>query len=160
MSNDFGPVTGLPATICGGVFMPSSRTISGGGGAATCSGGLALDHVSSVFRKWAFGVVFPVRLSTLPASHTTSPVLESQRRSLRSSSLIVTNWRLGILTSTKKVCALLSVRSARSSTVSGRYTSEITTDLLSGDQANSDPRLRSEERRVGKECRSRWSPYH
>src|SRR5256885_6307571 len=24
----------------------------------------------------------------------------------------------------------------------------------------SDARLRSEERRVGKECRSRWSPYH
>ena len=24
----------------------------------------------------------------------------------------------------------------------------------------SDTRLRSEERRVGKECRSRWSPYH
>src|ERR1044072_1632899 len=23
-----------------------------------------------------------------------------------------------------------------------------------------DPRIRSEERRVGKECRSRWSPYH
>ena len=23
-----------------------------------------------------------------------------------------------------------------------------------------DPMLRSEERRVGKECRSRWSPYH
>ena len=23
-----------------------------------------------------------------------------------------------------------------------------------------DLRLRSEERRVGKECRSRWSPYH
>src|SRR5256885_14436367 len=23
-----------------------------------------------------------------------------------------------------------------------------------------DPGLRSEERRVGKECRSRWSPYH
>ena len=22
------------------------------------------------------------------------------------------------------------------------------------------PRARSEERRVGKECRSRWSPYH
>ena len=22
------------------------------------------------------------------------------------------------------------------------------------------PRVRSEERRVGKECRSRWSPYH
>ena len=24
----------------------------------------------------------------------------------------------------------------------------------------SQPALRSEERRVGKECRSRWSPYH
>ena len=23
-----------------------------------------------------------------------------------------------------------------------------------------DPDVRSEERRVGKECRSRWSPYH
>src|SRR3712207_7839046 len=23
-----------------------------------------------------------------------------------------------------------------------------------------EPRVRSEERRVGKECRSRWSPYH
>src|SRR2546427_3646591 len=26
--------------------------------------------------------------------------------------------------------------------------------------AAAHPRLRSEERRVGKECRSRWSPYH
>src|ERR1035437_6925426 len=26
--------------------------------------------------------------------------------------------------------------------------------------ADNDKRLRSEERRVGKECRSRWSPYH
>ena len=25
---------------------------------------------------------------------------------------------------------------------------------------NGEPLLRSEERRVGKECRSRWSPYH
>ena len=26
--------------------------------------------------------------------------------------------------------------------------------------AKNQPGLRSEERRVGKECRSRWSPYH
>ena len=26
--------------------------------------------------------------------------------------------------------------------------------------ANTVPEARSEERRVGKECRSRWSPYH
>ena len=29
-----------------------------------------------------------------------------------------------------------------------------------GDQANVVGQFRSEERRVGKECRSRWSPYH
>ena len=28
------------------------------------------------------------------------------------------------------------------------------------EQLNPNTRLRSEERRVGKECRSRWSPYH
>src|SRR2546422_5370669 len=30
----------------------------------------------------------------------------------------------------------------------------------SGDRPVPGPNLRSEERRVGKECRSRWSPYH
>ena len=29
-----------------------------------------------------------------------------------------------------------------------------------GDIEDSKKELRSEERRVGKECRSRWSPYH
>ena len=33
-----------------------------------------------------------------------------------------------------------------------------TADLASG--AGADVHQRSEERRVGKECRSRWSPYH
>src|SRR2546427_4211876 len=33
-------------------------------------------------------------------------------------------------------------------------------DLAEAAAANTDPGLRSEERRVGKECRSRWSPYH
>ena len=28
------------------------------------------------------------------------------------------------------------------------------------DMVNTTPVQRSEERRVGKECRSRWSPYH
>ena len=28
------------------------------------------------------------------------------------------------------------------------------------EKENLEKRLRSEERRVGKECRSRWSPYH
>ena len=29
-----------------------------------------------------------------------------------------------------------------------------------GSKLNATPTRRSEERRVGKECRSRWSPYH
>ena len=28
------------------------------------------------------------------------------------------------------------------------------------EDGSTDPSARSEERRVGKECRSRWSPYH
>ena len=34
------------------------------------------------------------------------------------------------------------------------------TCLLRGFPKGAAPHLRSEERRVGKECRSRWSPYH
>src|SRR2546426_11620059 len=34
-------------------------------------------------------------------------------------------------------------------------------DTLAASRAlRDDPHVRSEERRVGKECRSRWSPYH
>ena len=32
--------------------------------------------------------------------------------------------------------------------------------LKGGDKVQLIGQLRSEERRVGKECRSRWSPYH
>ena len=45
--------------------------------------------------------------------------------------------------------------------------SEVDTQKISSTQAELDEKLkniysnlRSEERRVGKECRSRWSPYH
>ena len=31
---------------------------------------------------------------------------------------------------------------------------------LTGEEVCGQLRIRSEERRVGKECRSRWSPYH
>src|SRR5689334_24745986 len=36
----------------------------------------------------------------------------------------------------------------------------ITEQSLDGAVVSVPPALRSEERRVGKECRSRWSPYH
>ena len=33
-------------------------------------------------------------------------------------------------------------------------------ELIDKQEKNKDTEERSEERRVGKECRSRWSPYH
>ena len=39
----------------------------------------------------------------------------------------------------------------------GRFSGKVTVKNISGDGLDT---LRSEERRVGKECRSRWSPYH
>src|SRR5258708_29362372 len=47
--------------------------------------------------------------------------------------------------------------------VMGRWVPELASaQVLQGFDATGSPRLRarSEERRVGKECRSRWSPYH
>ena len=36
----------------------------------------------------------------------------------------------------------------------------VVVDAMGGDNAPGEIVKRSEERRVGKECRSRWSPYH
>src|SRR5258708_34529829 len=52
--------------------------------------------------------------------------------------------------------SLLIIIVAASTTVAQNPTPS--TDALK--KANSRPAERSEERRVGKECRSRWSPYH
>ena len=71
------------------------------------------------------------------------------------------------LTDAKTLAHLFKYDSAQ-----GRFdgTIEVTDDgfVVNGDsikvfaKANPEelPQLRSEERRVGKECRSRWSPYH
>ena len=43
------------------------------------------------------------------------------------------------------------------------FVTPLTLQAISGNavsQSLLDPQARSEERRVGKECRSRWSPYH
>src|SRR2546425_8812472 len=45
-----------------------------------------------------------------------------------------------------------AARHAETAPVVGRFESLEETNLIA--------QLRSEERRVGKECRSRWSPYH
>ena len=41
-----------------------------------------------------------------------------------------------------------------------RYLEGLASDLESGASIRVTHAMRSEERRVGKECRSRWSPYH
>src|SRR2546429_2098786 len=43
-----------------------------------------------------------------------------------------------------------------------RWTARFVRAVMLGfkEAASSFPKVRSEERRVGKECRSRWSPYH
>ena len=41
-----------------------------------------------------------------------------------------------------------------------RFTGKLATILMVGGTALEYYAMRSEERRVGKECRSRWSPYH
>ena len=38
--------------------------------------------------------------------------------------------------------------------------SQVSSSLIALDTSSSVSLTRSEERRVGKECRSRWSPYH
>src|SRR6202011_6284726 len=48
-----------------------------------------------------------------------------------------------------------------SSDLSGKiYTQKDFTYIYVLDSGNNNILIRSEERRVGKECRSRWSPYH
>ena len=42
----------------------------------------------------------------------------------------------------------------------GGHSAAIAERLTSGRLISLDQDVRSEERRVGKECRSRWSPYH
>src|SRR5687767_6320797 len=58
---------------------------------------------------------------------------------------------------------VVDVTSARTEqTIDGKTVSEIPTSRLYSSLTQLVPALnvRSEERRVGKECRSRWSPYH
>src|SRR2546425_7463493 len=76
----------------------------------------------------------------------------------------------GVQTCALPICPLLSVRAHRSGAAQGAFGGrrQEEDDVRAAEQhPGSDqaqegdgPRPRSEERRVGKECRSRWSPYH
>ena len=47
-----------------------------------------------------------------------------------------------------------------SNEVDAEFGQKVSTNIADYLDANKVDNLRSEERRVGKECRSRWSPYH
>ena len=47
-----------------------------------------------------------------------------------------------------------------SNSISKKMREDYTVQLISTDKIVEKNNIRSEERRVGKECRSRWSPYH
>src|SRR5256885_6561661 len=51
------------------------------------------------------------------------------------------------------------VRAGRATSIQGRVTGQSLLCAVTARQTIAKP-VRSEERRVGKECRSRWSPYH
>src|SRR3712207_8621763 len=55
---------------------------------------------------------------------------------------------------TAKQVILQKVREAERETIYSEYSDRV------GELVNCTAKRRSEERRVGKECRSRWSPYH
>src|SRR3712207_1119546 len=58
------------------------------------------------------------------------------------------------------LAALLSTRSEFTPTTAHEVNVEGTFNLLEFAHREGESHGRSEERRVGKECRSRWSPYH
>src|SRR2546426_6935952 len=59
-----------------------------------------------------------------------------------------------------KVLVSASGRNSRPSWSSSVNTGRNDSVMIKRDMNSAGPTSRSEERRVGKECRSRWSPYH
>src|SRR5258708_22279648 len=71
------------------------------------------------------------------------------------------------LVSSLKIVDLGAGHSSGPETLCGRVIAALKSEALLNESVgagyidrNWPPALRSEERRVGKECRSRWSPYH
>ena len=71
---------------------------------------------------------------------------------------IATCWRTEVKANRndERLASLLDVVECMSDTMGRSFSVEELHEL----EARGKTTLRSEERRVGKECRSRWSPYH
>ena len=71
-------------------------------------------------------------------------------------SLYVEN-QVGVLS---KISGLFSGKSYNLDSLTVGTTEDPTVSRMTIGTVSDDETFRSEERRVGKECRSRWSPYH
>ena len=59
-----------------------------------------------------------------------------------------------------QTCALPFCKTAAVSDITNKTLGAVMGMLSEEDQVDVRNSVRSEERRVGKECRSRWAPYH
>ena len=80
------------------------------------------------------------------------PINELEQRLLDATPIIERWFRLEWMEHTPPIYCAVDVRNA------GFKLAPVAIDLFPGGWQHLQ--LRSEERRVGKECRSRWSPYH
>ena len=65
------------------------------------------------------------------------------------------------LSSSPSNARIIHTAAKMAKTLHARFTAiYVQTDTVINDEDQSRLSQRSEERRVGKECRSRWSPYH
>ena len=67
---------------------------------------------------------------------------------------------LGYTTVQSPISGYISERNADIGTLVGPGGKSLLATVVKSDTVRVDFSMRSEERRVGKECRSRWSPYH
>ena len=109
--------------------------------------------------------------TTLPKAKELRKVIEPMITLAKKDTLANKRLAFDRLRNRGSVVKLFGVLGPRYNTRPGGYTRILKMGFRVGDNApmafvelvdrpEEAPQLRSEERRVGKECRSRWSPYH
>src|SRR2546430_12031408 len=120
---------------------------------------------SRVLRAFVFGVLalFLLCPAQLPAQTITGTENDWKSTAPLSGALWSTtgNWSLGSVPGSTHTATFTSTSAASGTiTLSGSSVVGIVWKSGAPSYTLSDTSGRSEERRVGKECRSRWSPYH
>src|SRR3989441_869540 len=130
-------ISGLPSGVTASLFSPASCSPQLAGSLSPCSATVSLTATGS-----AVAGSTVVTISASPLGLTTFFSNDTSTTEIYSLSL------------------LYALPISLSVTQGGVAGVETVTAVLTSGQAQSVTFSRSEERRVGKECRSRWSPYH